>query len=74
MCADEGYQIPFIGGRQDGFDRMFGFFKEPILHFIDHVVKDIPCLVGVEDGLINTKIVVAIEKSIESGKIIELNL
>jgi len=30
--------------------------------------------VGVEDGLINTKIVVAIEKSIESGKIVELNL
>ena len=67
------YKIPFIGGRLDGFEHMFGFFKEPILHFVNHVRKDIPCIVGVEDGLINTKIIVAIEKSIETGKIIELD-
>ena len=45
MCADEGYQIPLLRSAR-WFDRMFGFFKEPILHFIDHVVKDIPCLVS----------------------------
>lgn len=74
VSTDKEYKIPFIAGRQDGFGRMFGFFKEPILHFIDHVRDNIPCLVGIEDGLINTKIIAAIEKSIESGKIIDLDL
>jgi len=74
MSTNDEYKMPFISGRKDGFNHMFGFFKEPILHFIDHVRNDTPCLVGIEDGLINTKIIVAIEKSIETGKIVELDL
>ena len=74
MSNNDAYKMPFISGRKDAFNHMFGFFKEPILHFIDHVRNDTPCLVGIEDGLINTKIIVAIEKSIETGKIINLDL
>jgi predicted dehydrogenase len=70
--ASERYQTPFIGGRQDVYNHMFGFFREPILHFVDCVRHDKPCLVDLEDGLAITRIIVAIEQSIVSGKVVDL--
>lgn len=70
--SPDGYQEPFIAGRLDYFNHMFGFFREPILHFVDCVRNDKPCIVDIDDGLINTKIIVAIEKSIETKQIIDI--
>ncbi len=45
---------------------------ESIRHFVDCVVEDAEPLVGVEDGLINTEVLVAAERSAETGKPVEL--
>jgi predicted dehydrogenase len=71
ICSDK-FSWPFISGRQDAFENMFGFFREPIIHFIDCVRDGTECIVGVDDGLAVTKIIVAIEESIKSGKVVEL--
>jgi predicted dehydrogenase len=70
--CEKKFNWPFFSGRQDAFDNIFGFFKEPILHFLDCVCEDVPCIVDIDDGLIVTKIIVAIEESIESGETIDL--
>ncbi len=70
--AAGSFQTPFIGGRQDMYSHMFGFFREPILHFVDCVRNDTPCLVDPADGLAITRIIVAIENSIATGKVVEL--
>jgi predicted dehydrogenase len=68
----ERFSTPFISGRQIFDDKLLGFFREPILHFLDCVRSDKPCLVDVDDGLMVTRIIVAIEKSIETGAIVEI--
>jgi len=72
LGTNEQFRTPFISGRQIFGDKMLGFFREPILHFLDCVRHDKPCLVALEDGLKVTQIIVAIEKSIQSGEIVEL--
>jgi predicted dehydrogenase len=71
--AGERFRRPFITGQGNAFGKMLGFFREPILHFIDCVRDDSICVVDPEDGLAVTRTLVAIEESIESGKIVELH-
>ena len=71
VCSEQ-YKWPFIGGRQDAYGVMFGFFREPLIHFLDCVRNDKPCLVDIEDGLKITKTIVAIKKSMETGQVVEL--
>ena len=52
--------------------RKQGFVVESIRHFVDCLVEDADPLVGVEDGLINTEVLVAAERSAETGKPVEL--
>lgn len=66
------FSWPFISGRQDAFGHMFGFFREPLLHFLDCIRKDLPCLIDADDGLEVTRIIVAIEKSLSTGEIVEI--
>lgn len=70
--AGDSFKWPFIAGRQEAYGRMFGFFREPILHFLDCVRYDKPCLVDPDDGLAVTRIIVAIEKSLQSGEVVEV--
>lgn len=73
LNVSEGkFSTPFFSGRQDAFDNMFGFFREPILHFVDCVRENKPCIVDIDDGMIVTKIIVAIEESLKSGAIIDV--
>ena len=66
------YDLPFISGRQEAYGKMFGFFLEPLVEFLDCVRKDKPYLVNVEDGLEVTRTIVAIEKSLESGSVVDV--
>ncbi len=70
--SGEQFTWPFIGGRQDAYGAMFGFFREPILHFLDCILQDKPCLVAPEDGLIITQIICAIEESLRTGEPVEI--
>lgn len=72
ISTNTQFKWPFIGGRQDAYGKMFGFFREPILHFIDCVREDAPCLVDIEDGLKVTKIICAIEESIQTGQVVDI--
>jgi len=71
--SEQKFSWPFFAGRQDAFGTMFGFFREPILHFVDCVLENKDCLVGIDDGLIVTKIIAAIEESIGTGAVVEVN-
>lgn len=75
QCISVGgrsYRMPFILGQQIAYGRMFGFFREPILHFLDCVRSDKPCLVEPEDGLAVTRIIAALERSIELGRVVDV--
>jgi len=68
----ERFQWPFILGQQPADDRTVGFFREPILHFIDCIRHDKPCRVAPGDGLMVTRIIVAIEKSLQSKAVVQV--
>ncbi len=75
QCISVGgdkFRMPFILGQQVAFGQMFGFFREPILHFVDCIRNDKPFLVDPQDGLVITRIVVAIEESLKSGKMVDI--
>lgn len=68
----ERFHWPFILGQQVAYDRLYGFFREPIIHFLDCIRHDKPFLVEAGDGLMVTRIIVAIERSLQSGKVVEI--
>jgi predicted dehydrogenase len=70
--STDQFKWPFISGRQDANGVMYGFFREPLLHFLDCVREDKPCLVAPDDGLVVTQIICAIEESLLSGKPVEI--
>jgi len=63
---------PFVLGSQNAYGKSFGYFREPIIHFIDCVSKDKQPLCTGEDGLRVTRAIEAIRKSIEEEKVIKL--
>lgn len=71
--SGDRYDLPFILGRQDAYGKMFGFFREPLVQLLDCVRNDKPYLVNVEDGLEVTRIIVAIERSLQSGQVVDIN-
>lgn len=71
--STDKFSWPFISGRQDAFGNSYGFFKEPLLHFLYCVQEDKPCIVGINDGLIVTRVICAIEESLKTGKVVEIH-
>ncbi len=62
----------FIGVVPTGPTRIGGFVFESIARFVDAVVHGEPLLADAEDGLVNTRILAAIERSAASGKAVDL--
>lgn len=63
---------PFVLGPQDAYGKSFGYFREPIIHFIDCVCEDKEPVCTAEDGLRVTRVIEAIRKSIERKKVIKI--
>jgi len=70
--ASDKYETPAVLGQLIAYDKQFGFFKEPILHFLDCVQDDTPCAVAIDDGLAVTRIISAIVESIENHQIVTI--
>jgi predicted dehydrogenase len=62
----------YIGVTPTGATRVGGFVLESIARFVDSVVRDAPLLADAKDGLANTKILAAIEKSAASGLAVDI--
>lgn len=62
----------FIGVVPTGETRVGGFVFESIARFVDAVVRGAPLLADAEDGLANTRILDAIERSAASGQAVDL--
>ncbi|UWU25698.1 Gfo/Idh/MocA family oxidoreductase (plasmid) [Rhizobium sp. CB3060] len=58
----------YIGMTPTGATRIGGFVQESIARFVDSVVRGVPLLAEVNDGLANTKVLAAIEESVASGR------
>jgi len=63
---------PFLSASMEMYGKLQGFTLESIRHFVECVVEDEQPLVGLEDGLINTRVLAAAERSAETGLPIEL--
>lgn len=61
-----------LGITPTGDTRVGGFVLESIARFVDMVLRDAPPLASVEDGLITTRVLAAIERSAASGQPIDL--
>jgi len=62
----------YIGVTPTGATRVGGFVLESIARFVDSVVRGAPVLADAQDGLANTKILAAIEKSAASGLAVDI--
>jgi predicted dehydrogenase len=61
-----------LGITPTGPTRVGGFVLEAIARFVDAVLRDVPVLAGVEDGLAATRVLAAIERSAASGQPVDL--
>ena len=71
--ASDIYETPPVLGQIISNDTQYGFFKEPILHFLDCVQNNKECMVKINDGLVVTQIITAIRESIETGRVISID-
>ncbi|WP_413737891.1 Gfo/Idh/MocA family protein [Sodalis sp. RH21] len=62
----------YIGIVPTGPSRIGGFVLESIARFVDSVVHDAPLLADAHDGLANTRILAAIERSAATGQPVDL--
>lgn len=69
--AGEKFSYPFVLSEQNAFGKTIGFSYEPILHFIDCILNNRMPEVSGEDGLVITKIIAAIERSIIEKKAVK---
>ncbi len=70
--ATDRLNWPFILGLQHAHGKSFGYFKEPIIHFVDSLYKDKEPMCSGEDGLIATRVIEAIVRSIQEKKVIKI--
>ncbi len=66
-------QIPFFTASTDVHGQEFGFMHSPIRHFVDCVAAGKKPVIKPEDGLNNVKIIEAVEKSIKTGKKVNIS-
>lgn len=61
-----------LGITPTGATRIGGFVLESIARFVDAVVHGAPLLASVEDGVVNTRVLAAIERSAADGRPVDL--
>ena len=66
--AGEKFSHPFCAGQQEAHGRTVGFFRLPIMHFVDRVLDGREMVIKPEDGFVVTAVIESIEKSIASGQ------
>ena len=66
--SGEKFSYPFYIGQQDAHGRTIGFFRLPIMHFVDRVLDGAEMVIKPEDGFIATAVIEAMEKSMASGQ------
>jgi len=66
--ATDKLHWPFVLGLQCAYGKSFGFFKEPIIHFVDSLYENKESMCSGEDGLIVTKVIEAIVRSIQEKR------
>ena len=66
--AAEQYGWPSILGLTNVFGKRVGFFREPIMHFVDCLLRDEEPVSTGEDGLMVTATIEAALRSIEEGR------
>ena len=73
LTLEKGIKYPDVFGSLDVYGKMRGMALESISHFVDSVISNSKPLVTGEDGLMNTTVLCAIEKSVKEGKKILLD-
>ncbi|MCD6351031.1 MAG: Gfo/Idh/MocA family oxidoreductase [Armatimonadetes bacterium] len=68
----DGAEYPDVAVRTEVHGRPGGFGVESIRHFVRAVVEDEPLPVSVDDGVENTRVLVAVHESAERGEPVEL--
>jgi len=63
---------PFVLGLQHAYGKSFGFFKEPIIHFVDSLYEGKAPMCSGEDGLIVTRVIEGIVRSIQEKRVIKI--
>jgi predicted dehydrogenase len=66
--SGEKFSYPFYIGEQEAHGRTEGFFRLPIMHFVDRVLDGAEMVIKPEDGFVATAVIEAMEKSIASGQ------
>ncbi len=66
--SGEKFSYPSYIGQQNAHGRRVGFFRLPIMHFVDRVLDGQEMVIKPEDGFIATAVIEAMEKSIASGQ------
>ena len=69
----KGFETPFVTGLVDAHGHTGGWMIMPMAHFVDCVLDGATPIVTAEDGLAATEIIEAIERSIEEGRIVEID-
>lgn len=72
IAGKDIYDKPFLSGRMDVHGRSLGFVPLPIKHFVDCVLEDKEPLVKPEEALLNVRIIEALTKSLQQGRVINL--
>lgn len=72
--SEKAFRTPGILAGGSAFGKTVGFFKEPILHFVDSIIEgDEPECPG-EDGLVAAEVVEAVGKSIKTGRSVSVTI
>jgi predicted dehydrogenase len=67
--SGERYTYPWVPvGRRDYFGKLTHHLYEPMRHFVDCVLDGKPVDCPIADGVVNTAVISAIERSISSGR------
>ena len=74
LTDSKKYATPFILAEQNAFGKTTGFFQEPLMHFVDSLLKGKEPEAPGEDGVAATIVVEAAVKSIKTGKSIKVSI
>lgn len=66
------FSWPFVLGLQYTYGKNLGFFKEPILHFVDCILKNKTPMCSGAHGLATTRVIEAIIRSIEEKMVVKI--
>jgi predicted dehydrogenase len=73
LSTPKSYQTPVTVGLVNAHGRLVGFVPMPIWHFVDSVLAGKQPDVTVDDGVASTQIIEAALRSIEEGRVVEID-